>query len=142
MGQGSCYDAFQAYRTRLPSGREVYELPTFRETLPNGATYRIVDHLDQTLDHFPEITVPAGHVFLMGDNRDHSADSRAPIWENGLGGPVPLSDIAGRAEFVTWSWDGRQTWNPLTWWNALRRDRAWQSLRPPIAALAERKQPQ
>ncbi len=50
----------------------------------------------------------------MGDNRDHSADSRAPLEERGLGGPVPLSDIGGRAEFVTFSLDGSESWNPLT----------------------------
>ncbi len=139
LGQGSCYDAFQFYRTKLPSGRAVYELPAFRETLPNGATYTIIDHLDQMFDHMPEITVPAGHVFLMGDNRDHSADSRVPSWESGLGGPVPLSDIAGRAEFITFSWDGSESWNPLTWWSALRKDRAWRSLRPPHAVTGSAK---
>jgi signal peptidase I len=130
--QAYCYDVFADYRTRLPSGRVVYELPALRETLPNGASYTVIDHLDQTLDHYPEITVPKGHVFLMGDNRDHSADSRAPLWENGLGGPVPLSDIGGRAEFITFSLDGSQTWNPLSWWRALRKDRAWVTLRPSI----------
>ena len=131
-GEGSCYTAFGQYRTRLPSGREVYELPTLRETLPNGATYLVIDHQDQSFDHFDEVRVPAGHVFLMGDNRDHSADSRAPIAENGLGGPVPLSNIGGRAEFVTFSLDGSQGWNPLSWWSALRKERAWNTLRPAI----------
>lgn len=137
FGEGPCYNAFEQYRTRLPSGREVFELPTYRETLPNGATYLIIDHRDQELDHYAEITVPPGHVFLMGDNRDHSADSRAPVEENGLGGPVPLSNIGGRAEFVTFSLDGSQTWNPLTWWSALREGRSWNTLRPAMAPRAK-----
>lgn len=130
--QKPCLEDFEDYRTRLPSGREVYELPAYRETLPNGASYTVIDHANQTLDHFPEITVPEGHVFLMGDNRDHSADSRMPLWGNGLGGPVPLSDIGGRAEFITFSLDGSQGWNPLSWLRALRSGRAGSSLRPPL----------
>ena len=72
----------------------------------------------------------------MGDNRDHSADSRLPLDENGLGGPIALSDIGGRAEFVTFSFDGSESWNPLSWWTALRPDRAWHSLRPRIERTA------
>ena len=135
---GHCYDGFEAFRTRLPSGREVFEMPTYRETLPNGARYNVIDYTTQRLDNYAEITVPAGHVFLMGDDRDRSSDSRAPFenWGGmavgGLGGPVPLSDIGGRAEFITFSLDGTQSWNPLTWWSALRDGRAFTSLRPPV----------
>ena len=125
-----CMRAFSEYKVRLEDGTEVYEPPTYRETLPNGASYLIIDHEDQYLDNMAEITVPDGHVFLMGDNRDHSADSRAPVFASGLGGPVPLANVGGRAEFITFSLDGRASYNPLTWFTSLRPDRAWTSLRP------------
>jgi signal peptidase I len=123
---------FPGLRFRGPEGLQYCELPIFRETLPNGATYRIIDHRQQILDNYPETKVPEGHAFLMGDNRDHSADSRAPVAEKGLGGPVPLADIGGRAEFITYSLDGTESWNPLTWFGALRSSRAWTRLRPMI----------
>ncbi len=137
-GPEYCYTEFGTAPVRLADGSDVIEVPTYRETLPNGATYLTFDTDEKDTDNMAEITVPEGHVFLMGDNRDHSADSRVPTIGNGLGGPVPLSDIGGRAEFLTFSVDGAATWNPLTWWGALRSGRAWSSLRPPIVDQGRR----
>ena len=72
----------------------------------------------------------------MGDNRDHSADSRVTLGTSGLGGPVPLHDVGGRAEFITFSLDGSQSWNPFSWWSALRDGRAWSTLRPELRKKA------
>lgn len=106
-------------------------LPIIRETLPNGVSYDTVDDGPSQGDDFSPIRVPAGHVFLMGDNRDHSADSRFSLAEQGLGGPVPWENIGGRAEFLTFSLDGTTHWtNPLTWLPAFRDGRAGNSLRP------------
>ncbi len=132
-----CLSYFEQYRRTLDDGREVYEVETYRETLPNGASYLIIDHMNQSLDDFDEITIPEGHIFMMGDNRDHSADSRAPAEAQGLGGPVPLENVGGRAEFITFSLDGSTRWNPGTWWSSLRDGRAWTTLRPTITETDE-----
>ncbi len=128
-----CLSAFQKYRKAEANGQFVYEPPTYRETLPNGATYLVIDHKEQRLDNYGPITVPEDAVFVMGDNRDASADSRATLADRGLGGPVPLENIGGRAEFITFSLDGSTTWNPVSWFTSLRGDRAWTTLRPAIA---------
>jgi signal peptidase I len=114
------------------AGELTLQLPIVRETLPNGVSYDIIDMgRGYPNDDFEELIVPANHLFLMGDNRDGSADSRVPTISKGLGGPVPFDAIAGRAEFITFSTDGTaSTWNPISWWNALRGDRAGISLRP------------
>ena len=112
------------------AGKPVCRVPVYRETLPNGATYLIIDHMNQTLDNVPEQVVPKDSVFVMGDNRDHSADSRETASPNGLNGAVPLANIGGRAEFITFSLDGTTSFNPLTWWSSLRDHRAWRTLRP------------
>jgi len=64
----------------------------------------------------------------MGDNRDRSADSRFPLSEQGLGGPVPWEYLGGRAEFITFSKTGLGSWNPLTWGQSFRGGRAGTSL--------------
>jgi signal peptidase I len=120
----SCYTYFQNYRVRLPSGRLVYEIPAFRETLPNGASYIVIDHMQQSLDNMDEITVPAGHVFLMGDNRDRSADSRFPAIENQGIGLVPEENLVGHAMVGMFSTDGSASWiNPISWFTAARWSR-------------------
>jgi signal peptidase I len=73
----------------------------YKETLPGGKVHYILEDGDnRRYDNTPEVTVPEGHYFMMGDNRDHSADSRADV------GFVPAENLVGRAEFLFFSTDG------------------------------------
>jgi signal peptidase I len=112
-------------------GGQYCRLPIVRETLPNGRAYDTVDLGDTPADDFPPVVVPANHLWLMGDNRDQSADSRVRLEEQGLGGAVPWENIGGRAEFITFSLDGTSSYlNPISWFTALRGGRAGASLHP------------
>ncbi len=129
-----CDHGYEAqFRVTLRDGRTYCALPRFRETLPSGRTYETIDmgYIPGSGDDYGPVTVPAGRVFVMGDNRDESADSRYPIEEMGLGGPVPWENLGGRAEFITFSLDGTSAWyNPISWVTALRGGRAGTSLHP------------
>ncbi|MBX2835110.1 MAG: signal peptidase I [Micavibrio sp.] len=73
------------------------------ETLPNGVVHSIYESDDyQPLDNTPPYTVPEGHYFMMGDNRDHSQDSRVMH----VVGFVPYENIVGRADFLFFSTNG------------------------------------
>ena len=106
------------------NGRPQCVYHAFLEQLPGGPSYTVLDQVDQgAADDFPTVKVPAGHVFLMGDNRDDSLDSRFPAYEGGIG-MVPVERLIGRASFTFWSTDGTASWfKPWTWFTGLRAQR-------------------
>ena len=88
----------------------------FIETLPGGREHAIVKLLTNgALDNMREITVPAGHLFVMGDNRDNSADSRVPLAEGGVG-LLPVENLVGRADALVGSWDLAMKDKPIWQW--------------------------
>ena len=98
--------------------------PAFRETLPGGRSYTVLEQVDNpAVDDFGPVQVPKGSVFMMGDNRDDSADSRISPALGGMGF-VPVEALVGRAAFTFWSTDGSASWLlPWTWFTAARFDR-------------------
>jgi signal peptidase I len=93
----------------------------FEETLPNGVKHIILDQVENgPVDDTPEYTVPEGHYFMMGDNRDNSQDSRYMAQV----GFVPEENLIGRAEIVAVSFKGGvPVWQVWNWYKALRNDR-------------------
>ncbi|WP_270935394.1 signal peptidase I [Falsiroseomonas oryzae] len=104
----------------------------FREILPpqpgiEPHAHEILEMSDdQPYDNTPELVVPAGHVFAMGDNRDNSLDSRA----QSAVGFIPLENLVGRAEFIFFSVDGSaRLWEVWAWPMAIRWSRLFSAVR-------------
>lgn len=112
------------FEARREDGTPVCRYPRFRETLPGGKSYDVLDFGQTRQDNTPVFIVPEGHLFLMGDNRDNSMDSRFPA-EPGKGvGIVPQANLVGRASLMMFSTDGSAEWlKPWTWFTAARWDR-------------------
>ena len=97
-------------------GGSPHTIPLYEETLPNGVTYTILQaDPNGPLDNVGPFKVPAGHYFMMGDNRDNSTDSRVS-WGVGY---VPVENLIGRAEIIFFSAavddPAFHWWSPWSW---------------------------
>ena len=99
-------------------------IPRFIETLPNGRQHYILEATDQGFaDNTKIYIVPEGHYFGMGDNRDHSKDSR---FLNDVGF-IPRENLVGRAEIKFFSVKG-SAWKVWLWGSALRTERFFEKI--------------
>lgn len=110
--------------TTVDEDGQTIEIPSFIETLPNGVSYTVLDAQENgPFDNVGVYKVPAGHYFMMGDNRDNSTDSRAQR----AVGYVPFENLVGRAEIIFFSaavdepnalrWTSPWTWPFDIRWN-------------------------
>jgi signal peptidase I len=108
-------------------GGHATRVKRWRETLPEGVSYTTLDLIDNGFyDNTKEYEVPAGHYFMMGDNRDNSTDSRV---ESQVG-YVPLENLVGRAQIIFFSiLEGEHAWAVWRWPFAVRWSRLFTIVR-------------
>ncbi|GGF73417.1 signal peptidase I [Azorhizobium oxalatiphilum] len=108
------------------SGRKV-PIKRWRETLPNGVSYETLDIVDNGFyDNTQVYQVPVGHYFMMGDNRDNSADSRVLSQV----GYVPFDNLVGKAQMIFFSIDEHASpWQVWTWPWTVRWSRIFSMVR-------------
>ena len=118
------YSCEATYQDVDAAGKPICRYQRFRETLPGGVSYDVLDRGQTVADDTGVFNVPADHVFMMGDNRDDSADSRFPQVEGQGIGMVPLENLEGKAVVGFFSTDGNANWFlPWTWFTAARWSR-------------------
>jgi len=115
---------FPHFEARLADGTPVCRYPQYRETLPGGRSYEVLDIGITPQDDTEVVVVPESMLFMMGDNRDNSLDSRFPAVPGQGIGIVPQANLVGKASIMMFSTDGGAEWiKPWTWFTAARWNR-------------------